>query len=224
MPVRKWYEEILVKIDDVNKALDKSNDIYKPGQALQDKFDVMFKKAEKLAGNEATMADLKTHVAEYKSIKKDYEKWRAQSVSYRKGILATLDEIDALAKKIGDRMGEMVKDEMAHIQKHRQRIADAKKRALSLVEAKLNIEETKADKAAKAKNSSKIEDQFSRADRRDELVKNLKLTDDEKEAIKAAEKRIDVYDKIRAKKVQKYDAIRKALLDYQNDFKLDKIM
>jgi len=239
MPIRKWYDRILELIEAVKENLAKADDYNEAAQNLLKEYKALSKKVDTAAAVDGvTMAALKSHAGEFKSLKKDYEKWKLGFDEWQKKLRKEFDDIDDLALKITDRTKELTKDEREHIDKHKQRIAAANVRVQTAINAMVQIEENRFDDKIRAEKKRKkdegadydptsakidINASFDRVAVTADVTKKVKLNAAEAKAIDAASKRIEVYEKIREKKLKKYQDIKLALLDFKDTYRCDKI-
>ena len=239
MPIRKWYEQILELIEAVKDNLAKADDHNDAGQNLLKEYKSLAKKVDKAADVDGvTMGALKSHAGEFKSLKKDVEKWKSGFDMWHKELSDAFDEIDDLALKISDRTKELTKTERDHIEKHKERIAKANVRVQTAIDAMIQVEENRFEDKIRAEKKRKkdegdeydpqtakidINAKFDRAAVSADVTKKVKHNAAEAKAIDAATKRIEVYEKIREKKLKKYQDIKQALLDFKNAYRCDKI-
>lgn len=239
MPIRKWYEQILEQIEAVKETLSQADDFNDAGQELLKQYKALSKKVDTAAGVDGvTMTGLKSQASEFKSLKKDYEKWKTGYDAWQTELRKELNSIDDLTLKITDRTKELTKNEREHIDKHRRRIDAANVRVQTAINSMVQIEENRFDDKIRAEKKRKkdegdaydpqsakidISAKFDRAAVTADVTKKVKHNAAEAKAIDAATKRIEVYEKIREKKLKKYQDIKQALLDFKDTYRCDKI-
>ena len=239
MGVRKQYEALtkaieLFESDVANLAMrDKLLD------GLKDDYDKMLKKAKKAFDDGAGANELKQYSAAMKESERKYKAWKKDRYDQGQIMVERHTDIVDRMEELGHALKDKAKTEYEHLEKHRKRITDAQARVHSMIEKKLDAEEAKYEKEekqrkadAKAKqdadpstasaSAKKMNLQemigFKRDARREELWQAVKYNSAETKAIEAAQKRIDVYEKIRDKKLEKYRNIVDAMQKFHGDY------
>ena len=239
MAVRKKYEEFLALADqlvDEIKELSESNDEL---ASLKKKYSDLLKQATAAFDKGADMAKMKEFAVALKELKGNkFKSWEKARKPLNDAVSKSSKKSDDLILEITDALRARVVDEDAHLLKHRNRIAKAQTRIDAAINAKVRQEESKLEKDLNdAKRKAKEDkdagvpvdtaalaalqakyDKFSVPDRTAELWSSVKYTAAEAKAIDAANKRIEIYEKIRAKKLKKYESIIGALKAFKNQY------